>query len=201
MKDEVTLRPRFGRVLAILVGVIVLVALVSFVFERNWLGLARGIAPLLLVGYLVWVLFWEPGVTINPAGVTLVNLVRSHRISWPAIMRIDTKYALTLYTPTGKFVAWAAPAPGLFAATHAAGADLKGLPESTYSAGNRVGPGDLPTSESGVAGYHVRRQWEQYRDAGLLDTIEGTGVETTWHVRTIIVLGVLVVASILALLL
>lgn len=198
MQDEVTLRPRFGRVLVVVVGVIILIALIAFITERNWLGLAKGVAPLVLTEFVVYVLFWTPGVTISPAGVTFINLIRSHRISWPAIERIDTKYALTLYTVRGKFVAWAAPAPGLFAATRVSGSDLRGLPESTYSADKRIGPGDIPTSDSGLAGFHVRRQWEQYRDAGLLERVEGTGVETTWHWRELVILGVLITVSIVA---
>lgn len=100
-------------------------------------------------------------------------------------------------------MAWAAPAPGIFAATRVSGSDLRGLPESTYSSDNRIGPGDIPTSDSGLAGYHVRRQWEQYRDAGLLDDegarrIEGTGVETTWHWRYLAILGGLVIVSVIA---
>jgi len=184
--------------MVIVVGAIVLVALVAFVTERNWLGLARGVAPLLLIEYIVYLLFWAPGVTISPAGVTLINIVRSHRVSWPAIQRIETKYALTLHTAIGKYVAWAAPAPGIFAASRATQSDMRGLPESTYGPDKNIGPGDIPSSDSGLAGYHVRRQWEQYRDAGLLDRVEGTGVETTWHVRDLVILGALIVVSIVA---
>jgi hypothetical protein len=193
-----TLRPRFSRVLTVLVWVIVACALGAFVFTGNVAELGRAVAPLLLLAYLTWMMFWKPSVTVGPAGVEFVNLLRTHRITWPAINRIDTKYALTLYTPTGRFVAWSAPAPSRLAVMRASKQDMRGLPESTYGAENRIGIGDIPSSDSGLASLHVRRHWEHYRDAGLLGEVEGTGVVTTWHRVPMVILAVLVVAVVLS---
>lgn len=190
-----TIRPRFGRFLTVLVGVIVVIALGALLISGDFAGLIRGGAALALLGFVTWMLFWTPRVSIGPAGVEFVNLIRTHRVTWPAIQRIDTKYALTLFTPQGKFVAWAAPAPGRLAASRAVKHEFQGLPESTYGAERRIGIGDLPSSDSGLAGFYVRRQWEQYREAGLLDRIDGTGVVTTWHWPTIAIFGALAVAT------
>ena len=43
---------------------------------------------------------------------------RTVHIPWEALIHVDTKYALTLYTPGHKYPVWAAPAPGT--AQHAA---------------------------------------------------------------------------------
>jgi hypothetical protein len=197
MNESVTLRPRFGKVLAIAVWLIALFSLVTLVIEGNPDHLLRYTWGLLLIAFGAWLLFWNPAVTISASGVDFVNLLRTRHITWPAIQRIDTKYSLVLYTAAGNFSAWAAPAPSRVAANRASKQDLRGLPESTYGAGNSVSLGDIPTSESGLAGYHVRRQWEALRDAGHLDSgvVEGTGVTTTWHVASAIVLGVLLVAT------
>jgi len=198
---NVTLRPRFSRVLTIAVWAIIAASLVSFAAVGDVEGLARYAWPLLLVGFASWVAFWQPRVTISPAGVEFVNLIRTRRITWPAIARIDTKYALTLYTDTTKYSAWAAPAPGRHAAAKLSKTETVGLPESTYGAEDRIGLGDIPTSDSGLAGYYIRRQWEQYREAGLLDRVDGIGVVTTWHRATVIVLVALLVATVLGIVL
>jgi hypothetical protein len=198
MEEPVTLRPVFGRVLTILIWAIVGAVIIALVVAGDWVHLATAIAPLLLVAFATWMGFWAPCVKLSPAGVELVNVFRTRTVSWPAIQRIETKYSLTLYTKVGRFSAWAAPAPSRFAAMTASRKDLGGLPESTFSAENRVGLGDLPTSDSGLAALHVRRAWEGYRDAGLLGAVEGTGVKTRWHPVILVVLAVLVVGVILS---
>jgi len=197
MDETVTLRPRFGRIPAALVALIAAVGIIAAIVSRDTNQL-RYIGLLLLVAFLAWLTYWRPAVVISPAGVELVNLFRTRRVTWPAIQRIETKYALTLYTAVGKFTAWAAPAPSRLAAGRASKRDVTGLPESTYSAEKRVGLGDLPHSDSGAAALQVRRRWESYRDAGLLDRPEGTGVVTTWHWLSVVAFAALIVASILS---
>lgn len=198
MDKSTTLRPIFGRVLAALIAAMGLAVIVSLVAAGQWRELLLALSPVLLVVYGVWMIFWAPCVRLSPAGVELVNIIRTQSITWPAIQRIETKYALTIFTAAGRFVAWAAPAPSRFAAMNASRQDTRGLPESTFSAENRIGLGDLPTSDSGAAALRVRRQWEGYRDAGLLGEVDGTGVKTTWHPVILTVFGVLVIATILS---
>ncbi|MHB1171348.1 MAG: PH domain-containing protein [Lacisediminihabitans sp.] len=203
MNDSVTLRPRFGKVLVVLVCLIVVTSIGSFVAAANWVGLAKYSWVLLLLGFLSWVAFWAPAVVIGVSEVDIVNLLRTHRITWPSIRRIDTKYALTLYTTAGKVTAWAAPAPGRMATIRVSKQDFRGLPESTYGAGHSIALGDIPSSDSGLASLHVRRRWEQLRDAGHLDgaAVDGTGVVTTWHWTTIAIGGALLLSSVLGIVL
>jgi hypothetical protein len=200
VNETTTLRARFGQVLTIVVAVIIAAGLVSFVVVGDFDGLARYGAGMLLIAWTAWVLFWSPAVIIDPAGVVIRNLVREHRVTWPAIQRIDTKFALELFTTAGKFTAWAAPAPSRVSSSRAARGEFKGLPESTYGAGGSIRPGDLPSSESGQASLLVRLRWEALRDAGHLDSaaVEGSGVVTSPLWTNIIVLAVLITASLVS---
>jgi hypothetical protein len=200
--DSKTLRPRFGRVLTVLVAVIAVAVLIS-IGVTGVVNLVR-FGPLVILGvYVVWLLFWSPAVTIAPSGVIVRNVLREHEVTWPAIQRVDTKFALQLFTSAGTVTAWSAPAPGRHATFKVAQPELGGLPESTYAAERSIRPGDIPSSESGLAALYVRRFWEQLRDAGHLDrgVVEGTGVRTHWLRREATVLVALTALAVLALLL
>jgi Bacterial PH domain len=199
--DSVTLRPLFGKVLVVLLWLICAAVLVSLIVELRVVELFRFIALIGFAAYGAWILFWSPSVTIAPSGVTIRNLLRSYDVSWPAIQRVDTKYALTLFTATKKIVAWSAPQPGRFEAIRTSKAEISFLPESSYGVGGSIRPGDLPKSGSGLAALYVRRYWDRLRDDGHLDSgvVDGTGVTTHWLRReTTIVCALLVVAVLLA---
>src|SRR5918998_1311301 len=95
-------KPAFGRVLTVVVSLVALGALVGFVVSGDWSGLVRfGALPLLLM-VVVWALFWAPELRVEEHAVTVRNVLRTFSVPWTAIERIDTKYALTLYTPGRK---------------------------------------------------------------------------------------------------
>ena len=191
--ESTTLRSRFGQVLVIVVWAILAAVAVSLVAQGQILSILKFGPLVVLAAFVVWLLMWSPSVTIGPSGVTVRNLLRTSDVTWPAIQRIDTRFALTLYTSAGKIVAWSAPAPSRFAALRSTRSDLSNLPESSYFAGS-IRPGDIPKSDSGLAALYVRRYYEQLRDAGHLDSgaVEGTGVRTVWLVRESCILLALV---------
>ncbi|MHA7986115.1 PH domain-containing protein [Rathayibacter sp. CAU 1779] len=197
MIEPVVLRPRFGQVLCVVVWAIIVVCLVSLATVRDGGGSLRFAPAFLLAAYLCWMLYWAPAVKLDSAGVSLVNIARTVRITWPAIATVETKYALTIRTASGKYTAWAAPGPSRFTTFRATRSDLSKLPESTYGAGGSVGIGDVPNSDSGAAALRVRRAWAQLQAAGHLDSgaVEGTGVEVTWHRWRLIVLAALVLLT------
>ncbi|WP_245993205.1 PH domain-containing protein [Xylanimonas allomyrinae] len=171
--EVVEYRSRFGRVLAVVVGVIGLGALVAGLVSDAG-ATAPFVAPVALVVLWVWAAYWRPAVVVSPAGVELRNVTRTVELPWPTIERVETKFALTLHTAYGDYAAWAAPAPGR-ASVAAAGKDAaQNLPPSTYSGGS-VGTGDLANSASGQAAIIVRTRWEELRDAGLLDAPAWSG--------------------------
>jgi len=208
LPETAVLRPTSGKVLTVVIGAFAAVGLFSFAFRGEWRELL-GFAPLgVTVVYVCWLLFWFPCVTVEPSGVTVRNPLRSFVVSWPAIVRIDTRYALTLFTTSRKVVAWSAPSPSRYAGINTVRADLTGLNKPVGGRGAKDAPrtqtsvplGDVPSSESGVAALHVRRAWTALRDAGYLDSgvLEGTGVVTRWNSRVLAAGGILIVLGVLA---
>lgn len=186
-----TFRPAFGRWLTIAIWVLTVVALVAVLFQSPAAALRT--APwLALLSGAVWAAYWRPQVVVDVGGVHLVNVLRTIDLPWPAIQRIDTKWALTLFTAYGKFVAWAAPAPGGMSAARISRRTGTSLPASTFGSDGTIRPGDHPDSASGAAAAVVRRQWEDLRDLGFLDDprLEFSRPPVRLHQRTIVI-GVL----------
>jgi hypothetical protein len=142
-----------------------------------------GTGPLLLIAYLGWLLFWRPSVVVHDAGVRLENPFRSVMVPWAALVHVDTRYALTLVTPSRSYGAWAAPAPGIWGGRNARPEDLRGLPGTTYGPGNSVRPGDLKSTDSGQAAQLVRTRWQQLVESGAIDAGNAAATPVTINVR------------------
>lgn len=184
-------RPAFGRGLTI---VITAAAAFVVVFVTANGGVRQALLTLPWLGLFIaccWAIFWRPSVIVSDAGVRLVNITRTIDVPWPALLEVETRYALTLTTTYGRFAAWAAPAPG-------AGSALRNSMRSR-SASSRIGAdeelssssmGDISGTASGDAAMIVRRRWERLREAGHLDDprLEFDAAPIRWHWRT----GVLV---------
>ncbi|WP_223171421.1 PH domain-containing protein [Microbacterium sp. NIBRBAC000506063] len=191
MSDALVLRPRFGRILAVVVGALCAVAAVMIVVQSP--ADAWRVLPLpALFAFVTWAAYWQPSVRVADDGVTVGNVFHTEHVPWGQIARIDTRYALTLYTSNGRVTAWAAPAPGRHSILFADRKQGEHLPESSYVAGS-VRPGDLVNSESGAAAYVVRRQWEKLRDADRL-VDDGSPRRIRVHTLTIAITVVLVTA-------
>ncbi|MEE1620414.1 PH domain-containing protein [Zafaria sp. Z1313] len=192
-------RPHLSRILSVVLMAGCAVGAVAVLIGgglRSW----PAALPLVVVAYVVWLLFWFPKVVVGGPGVTLVNPLQSLTVPWDAIIAVDTKYALTLVTPRARYTAWAAPAPGATSSfrqmRRSAKAEERDGSGARYSS---VRPGDLPTSDSGVAAAAVRRRLDRLAEAGLLDvdkTDQARPVRRV-HVLHLAVLLVLLVASFL----
>jgi hypothetical protein len=197
---EEVFRPGWGRVLCVLVALVCATSIVVIAVTDGWRAWAV-VPPLTLVAGACWALFWRPAVIVSDGGVRLVNVLRTIELPWPSIERIDTKWALTLFTVYGKFTAWAAPAPGAREAVRGTKRDAHLLPDSAWTAeGSR--PGDLPSTASGSAALLIRRRWEALSKAGHLDEprIEWEEPPVEWHVHILLPGGVLLLLSILGVL-
>jgi len=184
-------RPVFGRVLAAVV-VVVCVVIVAQSLVADAAGSWFVLAPLALVGVGVWAVYWQPGVDVDEEGVTVRNILRTTRVPWARLVKVDTRYTLTLATDDGRTVgAWASPAPGAIHALRLNKTRLAKLPESTYVDGT-VRPGDDETTDSGLPALVIRREWERHADAP--DT--GAATEVVWHARTAVALAALALASV-----
>jgi hypothetical protein len=144
--------------------------------------------------YCAWLVFWNPSIRVSDSEVVVDNIFKAIRLNWSAIRRIDTKYSLTLETERGVFRAWAAPAPSRYAGFMANKSEAEHLPESSFVGEGLVRPGDLTTSDSGVAAYIIRQNWERLRDLNQLD--KKASIESRLVVSRILVFVVLSVAAI-----
>lgn len=189
--------PTFGRVLSVVVAVAGVVAIVGFAVAGEWAGLARSVWPTLLIVAVAFALFWFPSITIAEHEVTVRNVFVTHHVPWPAIERIDTKWALTLFTSHGPIAVWAAPAPSRYSLLGTTRGDANAVAESARAASGSVRPSDTLDTESGALADIVRRRWERLRDDGLLDLpVDESAFRRDIHYRTAIAIGVLAVATV-----
>lgn len=195
-----TFRPVFGRVLSVIVAVMAAGGLVGFVVAGDVLGLLRGGWALLLLIALVFALFWFPRVSVAEHEVTVRNVFSTVHIPWPAILSVDTKWALTIRTPEGVVTAWASPAPNRYATQTSSQSAARVAADPM---GFAPRPGDLLETESGAVAYVIRRHWEDLREAGHLDApvLEGGHLRRDIHWVTIAVLAGLTLACVLGLVL
>lgn len=194
-----TFRPLFGRVLTLVTAGIVVLGLGGLVLSGDWGALARFAWPLLLLAALAFALFWFPSVSVLEHEITVSNVFSTVHVPWPAIERIDTKYALTLYTPRGKVTAWASPAPNRYTGQFGSQSDVKLVARDGETA---VRPGDLPGTASGAVAFVIRSHWQELRDDGKLGLgFDAEAMRRDIHWPTIAVLGGLAVASVLGALL
>lgn len=159
------LHSRFNRIMAIVVwtlaAVIVGLSAASADVTLMWLYPAAALAA-----YLAWAAFWRPGVAVDSLGVDLQNVTHRVHIPWSALIHVDTKHALTLFTPGRRFVAWSAPAPGAVAAQ---AISRRPLNREAQSVGGAPRPGDLLGSDSGDAAMLVRDEWQRQLTAGVIE--------------------------------
>ncbi|MEO3933977.1 PH domain-containing protein [Micrococcaceae bacterium Sec7.4] len=142
-------------------------------------GALTGIAPLVLVAFLGWQLFWMPAVVVHDVGISLENPFRSIAVPWAALVHVDTRFALTLVTAEKSYTSWAAPAPGIWGGRNARPEDLQGLPATTYGPGRSVRPGDLKSTDSGQAARLVRERWDELVESGRLSAGDAASTRAT----------------------
>lgn len=188
-----TFRPAFGRVLSIIVAVIAASGLGGLIVAGD-AGLLRYGWGMLLLAAITFALFWLPSLSVAEHEVTVRNVFHTVHVPWPSIQRIDTKFALTLYTTRGKVTAWASPAPNRYATQAANSADAR---LAARVSGTSPRPGDLPTTASGAAALVIRTHWDDLREDGLLDNpvLKAGAFRRDVHWLTIGVLGALAVAT------
>ena len=193
----VTFRLRYGRWLSAVTIAVALSGVGGLAATADVAAITRYVWPLLLLAVLAWALFWQPQLRIETQGLIVRNVFRTIELPWPAIERVDTKYALTLYTSIGVFSVWAAPAPGRHASSSATLGSVGFLPRRMLGVGGSIRPGDLPSSESGAAAYIIRQRYDELLEAGLIAGVEPGTARIRLHLPIIVSTAVLVVLSLL----
>jgi hypothetical protein len=193
---------RFNRVLAVLIwaaAVALTVGLLVSVHDARLLYILPGA----LFAFVAWAMLWRPQLTVADDGITVVNVTRTVHIPWEALIAVDTKFALTLYTPGHRFPVWAAPAPGTGSTLRATRNETRGRLGRPRVEDSVRRPGDLLGTESGAAAEVVRRRWTMLQDSGAIDAgrADETPVAVRWHIAALVALVVLLAATVAALLL
>ena len=167
MQQQV-IHSRSGRIIAVAGFIFATLGIVALAIESIDLLITSGWV-FIWIGFVSWLLFWNPSIRITEDGVLVENVFTNVFLSWSSIVRIDTKYSLTLETKEKTFQAWAAPAPSRYSAFMANKTEAEHLPESSFVGKGMIRPGDLTSSDSGVAAFLIRSQWEKLRDRGELN--------------------------------
>ena len=198
-------RPGFGRGLTVVLGCSCVVSLVVVAARSGSTETLLTLPWVALFMTCCWAIFWRPSVEVSDAGIRMVNVTRTIDVPWPAVVDVETRYALTLDTAYGRFSAWAAPAPGAGPALRAA---MRNRPRRHDGDGSdetvrSVTMGELAGTASGEAAMIVRRRWERLKDAGFLDDpqLEFDRAPIRWHWRvgaSIVALTAISLATLIA---
>lgn len=195
--QEKVIHSRSGRIIAVAGFIFATLGIVALAIESIDLLITSGWV-FMWIGFVSWLLFWNPSIRITEDGVHVENVFTSVFLSWSSIVRIDTKYSLTLETKEKTFQAWAAPAPSRYSAFMANKTEAEHLPESSFVGKGMIRPGDLTSSDSGVAAFLIRSQWEKLRDRGELgkETVIRSSVGTLRVVSFFVLTAVALVSLI-----
>ena len=194
--DQDVFYSRFNRIVTVVVWVIAATLALSLFLLRPGPHLYY-LVPGAFIALFVWEVMWLPQVLVSDTAVTLRNPLRTVVIPWTALVHVDTKFALTLYTPGRKFAAFAAPAPGRSLIPNTRKTD----PVPFLNGEHR--PGDVLSSESGEAAHLVRRRWDLLKQRDLIESgvAETTPIVVAWHRGYGAALALLGAASVIAILL
>lgn len=193
MSQPVVFRPRGGVILAIIAIGICATTLVFLVIADGPVSLARWAWPAVFIAWGAWLLYIAPYVVVTDGFVEIHNILRTHRCPWGDVDFVDSRFALTITTLSGRRIrAWAAPAPGAREALSTRQEEVSHTPGD----GDTRRPSDSESSHSGGAAAVVRRQLERYRREGGADLPGGT--TTTWHTLKIAITAILAAAAVLS---
>jgi hypothetical protein len=172
----------FNRMFAVLVWLLDAFVLAGYVWVHGELRDPFVIVPVAFVALLAWVALWRPRVEIDDERIMVRNVVRTITVPWPALIHVDTRFALTLFTPGHRYSAWAAPAPGRTGAALAGRKQDRGrVAMAPTGPDGSIRPGDLIASESGQVAYLIRERWARLRDTGRIEA--GVADETPVGIR------------------
>ena len=193
-----TIHSRFNRRMAIITWVVAAVILGAALWSGDE-RYAWAYPAAALIAFLAWAALWRPYVRVEHDGVRLRNVTHSVLVPWAALIHVETRYALTLFTPGRRFVAWSAPAPGRLTSMRVGRNEVN---RESRLVGGDVRPSDMIGTDSGDAASVVREQWAARLKADSIPVGIAEQVQVTRHVDALVigVSVVLVAATVWALL-
>lgn len=156
---------KFGRGVSALLWAVLSLSLVQTALESGFWSVVSVLPATLLIGFVAWLVFFNPRVEFSDDSILIINVLATHEIPFSAIQRVDTRWALEVFTQGKKYSAWGAVAPGRHTALFASKDQGEHLPETSYLAGT-VRPGDLINTDSGAAAAYLRRKLERVEYQG-----------------------------------
>ena len=188
---------RFNRVLASIIWLVCtafVVAVGVSASNESW----QFLTFIVFIAWLAWAGLWRPALEVTDEAVTIRNVFATTVVPWAALINVDTRYALTLVTPHGRFPATVAPAPGRLA-TAVSKRDMRGISAPQGGDGS-VRVGDIPSSDSGAAAHLVRQRWESLlaQDRVSVGEADATPVNRQVNTPIIVISAILLVGTIAA---
>ncbi|MCH1882593.1 PH domain-containing protein [Agrococcus sp. ARC_14] len=176
-----TLHSRVNRGVAIACWALLVVLGGLLALQSQLQGVVATIIVAAWLAYAAYVAMWAPALVVDAHGSEIRNPLRTIRVAWDALIHVDTKFALTLFTPGRSWSVWCAPQASALIARRKArrfrdDRDPRD-PRSPLDAGMRIG--DLPGTESGDAAALVRDRWDRLAN-GSADA-EAIAVPVTVH--------------------
>jgi hypothetical protein len=152
----------------------------QFVIGDTLTGI-KGIAAVLLVGYVLWLILWSPSVTLSSSTITVRNFLRKWDIDWPSVL--DLPLGMSLAVRTRDKVITVAAAPG----------------RGSYQTGRAGAYGRFAQGSPDVA-YRVREYWRRLKMAPKSAIIlDGRpGVRPSWLAPEAVILVVLIALVVLS---
>lgn len=192
----------FNRMLCVFVWVLCGLMLVSAGFGGIE-PLVRSAPVIALAAYFAWLALWRPYLSVIDDAVVLGNVFRTITVPWQALIHVDTKFALTLVTPRGRFAAWVAPAPGAFTTRRLARQSRKSADPADGELRPQdpgIATGDLAGSDSGDAARVIRQRWTAQLEAGVVEAgqADSTPVTVAWQFTPLVVTAVLAALTVVA---
>ncbi|WP_083587139.1 PH domain-containing protein [Agrococcus sp. Marseille-P2731] len=165
MNDDpraVTVHSRVNRGMAIFCWALLAVLGALGAMQAEPRGAVAAVIAVVWLAYAAFVVLWAPALVVDRAGCEIRNPLRTVRVAWEALIHVDTRYSLTLFTPNRRWPVWCAPQAGRLSArrkARRAGDDDRDPrdPRNPLDAGMRIG--DVPGTESGDAARLVRDRW------------------------------------------
>ena len=172
-QGEVRMRNRSGWIFLGLTLVVAGPVAVTALLERNHLTPAIVVSAV-TAAVLAYQYFVSPQVLVTEDAIVVENPWRHHAVPWGSLIDVDTRFNLTLVTPTVKVAALGAPSPGGFTSMRSSSrADQDSATRRvSRQQGGQVRPGDLPASHSGALAAVIRGHWRDRVEAGDLDPNE-----------------------------
>lgn len=161
-------------------------------------GVMATVILVVWLAYAVYIGMWAPSLTVDEHGCRIENPMRTITVAWDALIHVETKFALTLFTAGHRWEVWCAPQAGALLAMRKArrlreDRDVRD-PRNPLDVGLPIG--DLPGTESGDAAALVRERWAAHRSSDVDPDTVPVPVTTHWARAAALVAGPLLAVTV-----